>query len=103
MSTKLLVIRRAKTLEGERNVLRSQSIKAARTKAPNRVCVSVAVVRAIAQKILHVLQSENNVGTVESKDTLLEFAKVRRKELKKEQGQGMFRAQEWTSVCDYRT
>ena len=56
-----------------------------------RVCVSVAVVRAITRKILRALQSENNVGTVESKDTLLEFAKVRRKGLKKEQVRGMFR------------
>ena len=33
------------------------------------MCVSVAVVQAIMRKIRHVLQLENSVGTVESKDT----------------------------------
>ena len=64
--TKLLMTRTAKKLEGKRNVLRSRRIQAARTKAQNRVSASVAVIRAIAQKILHVLQSENGVRTVES-------------------------------------
>ena len=68
--------RTAKKLEGKRNVLRSRRIQAARTKAQNRVSASVAVIRAIAQKILHVLQSENGVRTVESEDTSLEFAKM---------------------------
>lgn len=84
------MIQRAKKIEEERKVLRSRRIQAARTKAPNRVCVSVAVVRAIVRRIRHVLQSENSVGTVESKDTLLQCAKVHGKGLKKEQVQVMF-------------
>ena len=78
MSTKLLVIQRTRKLEEERKVLRNRRPQATRAKVQKRVCVSVVVVQAIVRKIRHVLQSENNVGTVESKDILLQFAKVGR-------------------------
>ena len=67
--------------ENRRKKKRSKKSKnsAARTTAQNRVCVSVAVM----WKIRHVLQSENSVGTVESKNTLLQFAKCTEKDWKK--------------------